>query len=322
MVQCHSGGFADVIFKNADANGTINALTDRNRCGFFATVPERPAAGCTSDINEEDYHEYSTYFWEALSGRSRTGATVKKPDYDGDGKVCFAEAHAYVKITSGTIDIPICTSDIFLRSFSRVSGAVSAKGSARPAATDQKNADKLLTLDSPYYTLAESADPARKAVLEGLSEQLKLSGPERARAARDLANQFQRQKDDFNSQQRDARKSMNEAREKIASMVRGRWPELVTPFHPRQITLLMKEADTVVGAIESHHSYNQFEKQRDLYEKIDDKLMEVDRQWVKTQRFLRTLEDVALAANLPKVATPEVVERYKQLLKAEYGVMK
>jgi len=32
-------------------------------------------------------------------------------------------------------------------------------------------------------------------------------------------------------------------------------------------------------------------------------------------------EDVALSANLPKVAPPEVVERYKEMLAAEAGTL-
>ena len=54
MVQCHAGGFADVIFNKAQAGPNPSALSDRHRCGFFATVPERPAAGCTPDINEDE----------------------------------------------------------------------------------------------------------------------------------------------------------------------------------------------------------------------------------------------------------------------------
>src|SRR6185295_13844589 len=41
MVQCHSGGFADVIFEKAEAGPMLNS---GRRCGFFATVPERTAA--------------------------------------------------------------------------------------------------------------------------------------------------------------------------------------------------------------------------------------------------------------------------------------
>src|SRR5258706_7904451 len=57
MVQCHAGGFADVIFKDAQSGTQMSSAT---RCGFFATSPERNAAGCTSDIDEDNYREYST----------------------------------------------------------------------------------------------------------------------------------------------------------------------------------------------------------------------------------------------------------------------
>ncbi|MCH5373647.1 MAG: C13 family peptidase, partial [Planctomycetes bacterium] len=82
MVQCYAGGFADVIFHEGDP---AKGFTAANRCGFFATVHDRGAAGCTADINEDDYHEYSTYFWAAIGGQTRTGQPIPPPDYDGDG---------------------------------------------------------------------------------------------------------------------------------------------------------------------------------------------------------------------------------------------
>ncbi len=117
MVQCHAGGFADVIFEK----GETPKLSAADRCGFFATTHDRQAAGCTADIDEENYHEYSTFFFAALHGSTRTGEAVERPDYDGDGSVSFAEAHAYVQVRSDTIDIPVSTSDVFLRQFSEAS---------------------------------------------------------------------------------------------------------------------------------------------------------------------------------------------------------
>ena len=88
MVQCFGGGFADVIFNNADET---HGLALANRCGFFATLPTRVAAGCTADADEENYHEYSTYFWAGLYGRTGTGDAVEPPDYNNDGRVSLAE---------------------------------------------------------------------------------------------------------------------------------------------------------------------------------------------------------------------------------------
>ena len=70
MVQCYSGGFANVIFENGDPS---KGVSKHPRAGFFSTIQTRVAAGCTPDIREENYQEYSTSFWEALSGFSRMG---------------------------------------------------------------------------------------------------------------------------------------------------------------------------------------------------------------------------------------------------------
>ena len=89
MVQCYSGGFANLIFRQGDP---LKGLARANRCGFYATVETRPAAGCTPDINEENYQEYSSYFWAAMLGATRTGQAVSSCDYNEDGVVSFAEA--------------------------------------------------------------------------------------------------------------------------------------------------------------------------------------------------------------------------------------
>ena len=117
MVQCYSGGFAHVIFDRADAE---LGLSPRLRCGFFSQVHNREAAGCTADANEEDYQEYSSYFWAALAAETRTGQALPRVDYDQDGQTSLAEAHAYATIESDTVDIPLRTSDALLWHYSRV----------------------------------------------------------------------------------------------------------------------------------------------------------------------------------------------------------
>jgi hypothetical protein len=77
MVQCYSGGFADLMFTGGRSeNGPARAI----RCGFFATMPDRQAAGCTAEVNEAAYQDYSTSFWAALRGKTRTGAPVERSD--------------------------------------------------------------------------------------------------------------------------------------------------------------------------------------------------------------------------------------------------
>ncbi len=67
MAQCYCGGFANTIFEG----GAIeNGLAKGKRVGFFAQRFDLPAAGCRPDIENDE--EYSSYFWGAFMGRSRT----------------------------------------------------------------------------------------------------------------------------------------------------------------------------------------------------------------------------------------------------------
>ena len=59
MVQCYTGGFSHVMYRGGDPK---NGLSPQRRVGFYATVHDRPAAGCTPEADEASYAEYSTYF--------------------------------------------------------------------------------------------------------------------------------------------------------------------------------------------------------------------------------------------------------------------
>ena len=73
----------------------------------------------------------------------------------------------------------------------------------------------------------------------------------------------------------------------------------------------------MVQYVKRMRTYKSFEKlSRDM---ISDarRASDAERDWVKTQRVMRVLENVALAANLSKVADGSTQQRYKRLLDAE-----
>lgn len=298
MVQCHSGGFADVIFKGAAVGPT---LAEPSRCGFFATWHDRLAAGCTPDTVEENYKDYTTYFFAALSGKTRLGQAIPPPDYDQDGHTSMAEAHAYVLLTSDTIDIPVCTSDILLRQFSKVKDD-KVKG--------------LTTPNTKFDELLKLATPDRRAVLEGLSKQLDLKGDDRAAAARALADSLDKQRKaaDLRPQRRGESDNL---RNQIRSRVLARWPEIATAYHPATAAAIANESAEIIKLIESHPL---FKKWDEMYEKAaaqDEKSFELERKWVKCQRFLYVAESVALEANLAKFAPKLIQARFETLRAAE-----
>ena len=300
MVQCHSGGFANVIFKDGKP-GPV--LSPARRSGFFATTFDRNAAGCTADTVEEDYKDYSTYFFAALGGKTRTGKRVEGCDYDGDGRVSLAEAHAYVLLHSDTIDIPVTTSDAFLRQFSKDSGA------------------SLIAVESPYSELLEHATRLQAIALEGLSKELGLTTQGRATESVHLADMLDAQRKTAEAETRKRNDERGNLARDIRSRVLRRWPEFSNAWHPRVAELMQKEGPDIQQAIESDSAYPRWEILRREADDFEEKAMGLERKWVKCKRFTRMLRTVALAANLEKVASPEVVERYRQLLADEAGTI-
>ena len=118
-----------------------------------------------SAVNEAEYHDFTSYFFAALTGRDRVGRRVKGSDYNHDGRVGMNEAYCYTLINDESIDVPVCTSDVFLRRFVLM-----------PDDT---------VFRSPWKSVLSWADPAQKAALEGLSSRLKLNGEDRLKGAYD-----------------------------------------------------------------------------------------------------------------------------------------
>lgn len=112
MAQCYSGGFANIIYEQGNP---ANPVSRKSRCGFFATVKTRPSLGCTPEVDESDYHDYSSSFFAGLSGVDRLGQKVGSADYNKDGKVAYGEAHAFAKVDEAAADWPVSTSEEWLQ---------------------------------------------------------------------------------------------------------------------------------------------------------------------------------------------------------------
>ncbi len=296
MVQCHAGGFARFIYNEADSS---KGLSTQERCGFFATLHDRQAAGCTPEVDEESYVEYSTYFWEALGGRSRTGQSIEPPDYDKDGKVSFDEAHAYTVLTADTIDLPIKTSGEFL-------------GIESLFAND-KHAE-LMPDDAPYDVVLQHATPSEVAILEGLSKQLKLSGNRRLEDARQQVERIRSQ----SRGRRGGRRSSDPAvqlRQRITVELKRRWPELANVLNPVSVELLTTRKAEFINAIESHREYKRY---RELATAASDR-PDSEKEKVKYERFVRTAENVILRENLRLLGDKERLAEYNAIVAAENG---
>ncbi len=149
MVQCYAGAFANLIYEKGDPQRPVALQT---RCGFFATIKQRPSVGCTPSVDEADYEDYSSSFFAGLSGVNRVGQPVASADYDRDGRVAFREAHAFAKVDEKAEDLPLSTSESWLRD--------------RMAETDVES-----MMATSIDTVLATARPEQKYVVETLGQE-------------------------------------------------------------------------------------------------------------------------------------------------------
>jgi hypothetical protein len=153
MSQCYSGSFSNLIYKNGDRKQPI---AKHRRCGFFATIKTLPSVGCTPEVDEADYQDYSSSFYAGLTGVNRVNQPVSSADYNLDGKVSYNEAHAYAKIDDKSTDLPISTSEAWLQD--RVS---------------QKNRDAIV--NRSIASLLVSARPEQRFVVSSIIKILNIN---------------------------------------------------------------------------------------------------------------------------------------------------
>jgi len=127
MAQCYSGAFGNIIYRSGDPH---QAIAPQERCGFFGTIKTRTSVGCTPEVNEADYRDYSSSFFAGLSGKDRLGRTVPSADFNQDGRVSYAEAHAFAKVDNLTTDVPISSGEIWL--LRQANATLRAQASHRP----------------------------------------------------------------------------------------------------------------------------------------------------------------------------------------------
>lgn len=296
MVQCFSGAFGNLLFEGGDPKG---AVTPRDFAGFYATVNNRVAAGCTSAVNEAEYRDFTSYFFAALTGRDRVGRAVNGCDYNQDGRVGMNEAYCYTLLNDESIDVPVCTSDFYLRRFVLM-----------------RDVDVFQT---PWPTIVSWADPAQKEALEGLSSRLKLTGDDRLKSA------YERAFRSPNANGRDPQwlSRYRQARTKFDGLLREgrrellrRYPDLRSAGTPA-FAQTRKDAIVRLDREATEGKWKELLAANDAVDKADQEGENFDVAESKLLRIVRLGKSVVLAHELQQSGTPEVKARYRKLIEAE-----
>jgi hypothetical protein len=332
MVQCYSGGFANVIFQDGDPK---KELSKHLRAGFFSTIQSRVAAGCTPDIREENYQEYSTSFWEALSGVSRMGKNVKQPDFNSDGKTSLMEAHSYVSINSNTIDVPHKTSDVLLRKFlpdefkkkkvPQKKTSIIGKYLPNLFKNDDllpKNTEEIEITTITKADLLQLANPEEKAVFIGLSKKLGLKENIPDNELKSLVEKFKKEREEIQKKKKSALDQKNKYRDSLRKKLLSQYPEISNPYHPTTILLLSTDQkEEILETVKKEQIWEKLKSEKEKVESFESQRFAIEKKEVKIMRLKKCMENIILAHKLLQKASAEQINRYKQLLKLERTVL-
>ena len=342
MAQCYCGGFANTIF---DDLPTRETLDPHPRIGFFAQQFDLPAAGCRPDIQHDQ--EFSSYFWGAMIGHSRNGEPMPGADADKDGTVSFDEAFAHAVIVGETIDIPLKSTDILLRRFSRIPDYVllrertrrgpppqeppeSVEPGADKETADQDTAEKPAAekpaeepevdlparMSGPLRDLLRDASPTTRRIVVELSQQLELSLDS---SVDDLLRAFeQHQQGQTGRPPQRGPGNRRGGRRELLAEIAEKWPDLANPEDWNKSPLLKPEDQpTLFEDLKKLPSYAAYEQRRLDREEQSRQAERHELQEVQYRRLIDTLENHILAQNLPTAATKEITARYQALLRLE-----
>lgn len=333
MAQCYCGGFAHTIFQGLDET---KGLTPHCRAGFFAQRHDLPAAGCRPDIEHDE--EFSSYFWGALVGRSRNGVPIEGCDIDGNGQVSFAEAYAYAVTAGETIDIPLRTSEVLLRTFSRLTAAKppdpARETEARPeengkscqegnAARPVDDADKAGQRDQGALSMAsgtlqsfvDRGRPVSGRIVKDLSKTLGFALTDDLTAVM-AAYDEHRRTDRFAGRGRGRRPGSG--RRDLLKEVTEKWPELGDERR-WEASPLLKPAnqEKLLAELKQLPGWKGYDERLQQLKEAGDESEKRELRMVKFRRLIHALETIVLEQNLPLVASEEIVARYQKLMALE-----
>jgi hypothetical protein len=150
-----------------------------------------------------------------------------------------------------------------------------------------------------------------------LTGQLGLTGNGRIKKAEAAAAALEKERKELANKDKELKKQYESAKKAVRTDLRNRWPDLSNTLSPGALRLLTSDAGEFVKAAESHEKFKELMKLFKDHKEIEGKRFELDKKWAWHQRFLRAVDNSALAANLPRVADEKVLARYQRLLDAE-----
>lgn len=251
--QCHSGGFSDLGFVGRHPK---RRLASPARCVLAAVPEDRPASGCTSDLTDASARAFMALVAEAF-------VRTTEADLDGDRAVSLAEAFTYARVHDRTVNVPVRSSEAFLRHVGK-----------RPRRAPARS------------VLLRLANPEERAVIEALAPKLEVEDVRRRFEA--LEEERTRRGEELDRRLQ----ATDEARAKVQDLLFERWPELTGRFHAVSRGLLAGEATELRVFLSGRPEFEALRSASEAAMTEESELEELERESAILERWLRATENV------------------------------
>jgi hypothetical protein len=256
-------------------------------------------------------------------------------DVNKDRQVSFDEAYAHAVITSETIDIPLRSSDVLLRTYSKIpnytfySNRVPASrtpssttsDSELIAATENESStnqechtdESVLCMSMTIDELIEKATPANAHIVQKLCEALDITLDT---PAEEVASLLGRRGSGPGFSRQGRRSS---GRRELLADIHERWPELAEEDWTKSSLLKPENEMPFLEEVQKLETFEAYERRKKDIEESTAKSKLAEMQRIKARRLLETLECIALAHNLTRTASEEIAKLYARMVVVENG---
>ena len=292
--QCHSGAFARSIGREAAAPELSTVAT--NRCGFFSVTDNRIAEGCTPSVEAGDYRDYSTFFFAALTGLTRTGEALSRdPDIDRDGRVSLLEAHAYAYTEGLSSDVPRTTSEYYLEMWEpwylRWHTFVEVRS------------------ENEYFELARR-----------LGKRLGLDTSEAARLSRHAAakrRDVERRIERVEASERQLKREESSIRKALLSEFEREWPNAIHAHSAAYVRFVESEAVDAMEWLRRNPEFSRLARLQDDIAALEMDALALRREAASFDRVRRAVRLAAILEHFESVARDEDRRAYELLRRCE-----
>jgi hypothetical protein len=264
LPECYSGGF--------------QALIRPGVCAFFSQDELLEAEGCTPSVDTDNYRDYTSYFFSALWGATRTHKPLAfDPDRNHDGQVTLQEAHFYALVASDSADLPRSSSEAFVE------------------------------LRQPWYLRWTPSGHAPEgsiytALATELGRRLEVASPEAGRRALALA---QAERERISAERERLHREIEQLQKPIKAALEERWPAVLTPYSESFWDFARRDLAEASRFAAAHPGYPPLAAAQDQDQRLEGDALVALRRARSLARYLRLLHLARLFEAFERTASRE-----------------